>query len=117
VKGARGFLLLLSTAAILAAELATLDWRDFGARARRAIGPHDLARDRVQGTDFLFDRDFGAFLEGIERATPPGRPVRLCIPRTNELYDYDAAYFLAPRPVRRDTAADYSYRCPTGSAR
>jgi len=112
----RSAVLALSVAAIFAAEIATLDLRDVAARVRMALGPHDLARDRLAGTDFLFDRGYGAFLDRIVRTTPPGTPLRLCMPRTNELYDYAAAYLLAPRPVRRDAAGDFSWRCPGGAA-
>lgn len=109
--GRRFAVLALSIAALFAAELATLDFRDVGARIRMALGPHDLARDRIQGTDFLFDRGYGAFLDRLARTTPAGKPVRLCAPRTNELYDYAAAYVLAPRPVTRDAGGDFGYRC------
>lgn len=102
----------LSVAVLLALELSTLDRRDVAARIGMALRPHDLARDRFAGTDFLFDREYGAFLEGVERAAPPGAPVRLCMPRTNELYDFTAAYVLSPRPVRREFPADFAYRCP-----
>ena len=108
----RSAILALSIAAIFAAEIASLDFRDAGARIEMALRPHDPARDRLAGTDFQFDRGYGAFLERIARATPPDAPLRLCMPRTSELYDYAAAYLLAPRPVRRDAAGDFAYRCP-----
>jgi hypothetical protein len=113
----RTAILSISIGAILAAEIATMDFRDMGARVRRALGPHELVRDRLAGTDFLFDPGYGPFLDRIARTTPPEASLRLCMPRTNELYDYAAAYFLAPRPVRRDARADFSWRCPDGLSR
>ncbi len=107
----------VSLAVLFGLEVSTLDRHDAAARIRMALGPHDLARDRLAGTDFLFDRDYGAFLDRVARNSPADAPVRLCMPRTNELYDYTAAYVLAPRPVRRDAPADYSYRCPAGPNR
>lgn len=112
----RAAIAALSAAVLLALEGATLDRRDVTARIGMALGPHDPERDRFAGTDFLFDREYGTFLARVARAAPPGAPVRLCMPRTNELYDYTAAYVLAPRPVRRALPADFAYRCPEAAA-
>lgn len=113
----RAAILALSVAALFAAEIATLDFPDVAARVGMALGPHDLARDRIRGTDFLFDRGYGEYLDRLARTTPAGMPVRLCVPRTNELYDFAAAYVLAPRPVERSSGGDFAYRCGEGPPR
>jgi hypothetical protein len=103
-------------AIVFATEIASLDFRDTRARIVRALAPHDLARDRIEGTDFLFDRGYGEFLDRLSRTAPPATPVRLCVPATNELYDYAAAYVLAPRPVGRAPSGGFAYRCPEPGA-
>jgi len=99
---------------LFAAEIRTIDFTDVGFRARATFRTHDLARDRIEGTDFLFDRPFGAFLQEVARRTPAGATVRLCAPSSPELYDFTAAYVLAPRAVARTGDAAYvaGYACP-----
>ena len=48
------------------------------------------------------------------RSTSPGASIRLCAPETNELYDFAAAYLLAPRTVARTIEGDFTagYACP-----
>lgn len=106
--------LAICLAGMLAAEIRTIDLADVAARARATFGSHDLERDRVEGTDFLFDRPYGSFLQDVARSTSPGASIRLCAPETNELYDFAAAYLLAPRTVARTIEGDFTagYACP-----
>ena len=101
-------------AGLLAAEIRSIDPADVAFRARATFRRHDLERDRIEGTDFLFDRPYGVFLTGVARGTPPGASIRLCAPSGNELYDFTAAYVLAPRAVSRRPPADFTagYACP-----
>ena len=112
--GLRRAVLAIGLAGTLAAEIRTIDFADVAARARATVRSHDLERDRAEGTDFLFDRPYGAFLEEVARRTPPGAAIRLCAPANNELYDFAAAYLLAPRAVARTIAGDFTagYACP-----
>jgi hypothetical protein len=112
--GARRAILAIGLAGMLAAEIRTIDFADAAARARATFRAHDLERDRAEGTDFTFDRSYGSFLEEVARRTPPGSTIRLCAPADNELYDFAAAYLLAPRPVARTVGGDFTagYACP-----
>jgi hypothetical protein len=110
----RRAVLAVGLAGMLAAEIRTIDFADVAARARATFRAHDLERDRAEGTDFIFDRSYGSFLEEVARRTPPGSTIRLCVPADNELYDFAAAYLLAPRPVARTAGGDFTagYACP-----
>jgi hypothetical protein len=110
----RRALLAICLAGLLAAEIQSIDPADVAFRARATFRPHDLERDRIEGTDFLFDRPYGLFLSGVARGTPPGASIRLCAPSGNELYDFTAAYVLAPRAVARRAGGDFTagYACP-----
>ena len=107
-------LLAICLAGVLAAELRTIDPADLAVRARATLRAHDLERDRAEGTDFLFDRPYGSFLQQVARSTPAGASIRLCAPSGNELYDFTAAYVLAPRAVARKGTGDFTagYACP-----
>ena len=109
----RRALLALCVAGLLATEIRSIDSTDVAFRARATFRPHDLERDRIEGTDFLFDRPYGLFLSGVARGTPPGASIRLCAPSGNELYDFTAAYVLAPRAVARNRGGDFTagYAC------
>ena len=111
----RHAVLAVCLAGIFAAEIRTIDFADVRFRARAAFRTHDLVRDRIEGTDFLFDRPFGVFLEEVARRTPPDAAIRLCAPASPELYDFTAAYVLAPRAVARTGDAAYvaGYACPS----
>ena len=112
---ARRIALGICIVGLVAAEIQTIDFTDVGFRARATFRTHDLVRDRIEGTDFLFDRPFGVFLEEVARRTPPGAAIRLCAPASPELYDFTAAYVLAPRAVARTGDAAYvaGYACPS----
>ena len=111
---ARRAALGVCVAGLFAAEIRTIDFTDVSFRARATFRSHDLARDRIEGTDFLFDRPFGGFLDEVARRTPPVATIRLCAPASPELYDFTAAYVLAPRAVVRTGDAPYvaGYSCP-----
>ena len=110
----RRMLLAIGVAGVLAAEIRSIDPADVAFRARTTFRPHDLERDRIEGTDFLFDRPYGFFLAEVARGTPPGASIRLCAPSGNELYDFTASYVLAPRAVARRQGGDFTagYACP-----
>ena len=110
----RSVLFRLCIAGLFVAEIRTIDFADVRFRARVTFRAHDLVRDRIEGTDFLFDRPFGVFLDEVARRTPPGAAIRLCAPASPELYDFTAAYVLAPRAVARSGDAHYvaGYACP-----
>lgn len=84
-------------------ELASLNWKEFRARARALPRFAALSPEvgRLHGSALSFDRSFGLFLEGVARATPPGSTVALLTPGGSDVDEYAAAYILAPRRVVR----------------
>ncbi len=76
-----------------------------------AIRPGELL-GRIRETPepgFAFDPRFRAFLEGVERATPPSATVAVLAPE-NERYLRLAAYELSPRRVvGRELAGEAPY--------
>ncbi len=110
----RRALFALAMVGLFAIELRTIDLADVRFRARATFRSHDLTRDRRDGTDFIFDRRYALFLEDVAAATAPDSNIDLCVPSNNEMYDYAAAYVLAPRRVARarDGSILAGYECP-----
>lgn len=82
-------------------EIAGLKFRELGPRLRAlpgfaAISPEE---GRSHGSGFAFDRRYGEFLESVRRVVPATATVALEAPRTSQLYEFAAAYMLAPRRV------------------
>ena len=112
--GFRRAIFIVCIAGIFLLELRTIDVADVRARVGRTFRSHDLVADRLEGTDFIFDRRYGMFLDDVARHTGIDARIRLCAPESNELYDYTAAYLLAPRTVERAIDGDFlaAYECP-----
>lgn len=58
-----------------------------------------VALTQRQDLSFWFDPQYGAFLDGVARLTPPSETILLVIPPGSEMHLFQAAYQLAPRRI------------------
>jgi len=95
----RRILALACLTVILVSEVSgflRVSWR---ARRDSLLAASRLAAEErpARQSALSFDPDFGAFLEAVRGATPPGSTIALFVPETLPLYTYQATYVLTPR--------------------
>ena len=86
---------------VAAFEVSGLKFRELSPRWRAlplfaGLGPDEA---RAHGSGLAFDRAYGEFLESVRLAVPLNATVALDAPGSSQLYEYAAAYVLAPRRV------------------
>ena len=85
---------------VAASMVATLSPAEIGGRwssLRRSLAGEWISPGK--GTGFAFDPEYARFLEGVRRRTPPDATIAIVVPAVPDLYEYEAAYQLAPRRV------------------
>jgi hypothetical protein len=85
---------------LLVIEIATARWAELRVSIARLVeNSREPARARERGNVSAFDSAYAPFLDAVERHVPPSATVSIQAPSSDELYEYTAAYLLAPRRV------------------